>query len=1239
MLAGSGGELIIQNFSSGTFSLGSYVGPSSALTVSGTGNVSLNGAMVFTSASNTITVDTNSGSTVVNGGITLFSTVVAPTTAAATITNNGSSALTINGGVSYAPGATSNAVAFNANGSGGINVNGPIVFTTVGAIVNGVSVPAPTSLTNGGTGTGGVTTGFASTITLTGTGFTLTNTAPAAFTLNGAVTANAVPIVITNNGGTLTQTGLITFTNGNSVTFSGSGFTNVAGGITFAGALPASIVNNGTGTAAISDGTFTTASALTLVNATTITNNSSGSLVIEAAVTANANFITINGSGTGAVNIPSLITFTAAQAVSITNSPALFTTTLGGITLTAAGAGAGVNTFFLNNNASTPLTVSGVVTVAAGNNVTIGGTGSGAVTNGQFPAGLAFAVSSTLLNAPTGATNFTTTLGGITLAGNNSYLTLTNNASTTLTITNSVNFTGAIGANLVINGTGTTAISGVVNFSVAGVFNNQPLVYSITNAPTGGTGTTISGPIVLGYSTTITNNASTALNISGVISNGFNINPVTANTLTINGTGTTNISGQIGLGYGGLTVGGGATVNLSGTAANGPNTYLGATTISQGTLAVTYNAGVSSALISSASALSIGAGTLSLTGASNTASIQILGNLTVAGGPAAITLAPTGSGQMNLTLGNAWTRSTGATLNITAPASTSLTSSPTNTNQIIGGWAVFNGTDWASNFNSISSPSVFQSTVGALAASNYTPNAGTWLAANNLQYTSNTGVTITTGLVANSIQFTTPTGASTTVTLGGGGAYTLNSGGILVSSAVGSANTTIALTTAESIGAVSGDLIIQNYSTGVFTLSAKVAANAAGITFGGTGSTTVSGAVAFTAAGAFTNNTTGSAAVTLSAPTLTLNGALAINDFGSGSFTISSAIAAGTNTITIVGPGSGAIALSGGISYSGAANFVNNNTFATTTLGNVALGGLLTISGAGNTTVGGASVISGATFGLTMAGTGTLTFNGTTLSTYSGTTTVAGGGTLAVNFANASSPTGGLIGNNAGLLNLGATAPGFGGTISFTAQNNIASKQTLGNLTVAGGASTIALNNSGTGTMTLQLGTTWTHVAGGTLNITGNGILASNVTGSKRRRGAQRLDHRQRFRFRHGHWRQRRGHARLHRGADECHCLGGDGARRDRPQLYEPNHDSRRRQCVRQQHQAGRFGRRSSRRCIPRSGHDHQHRRHSHFQFHWRQCPASASARSPTQCRPHRAANYSSRISTRRHWVCLHWPH
>ncbi len=147
------------------------------------------------------------------------------------------------------------------------------------------------------------------------------------------------------------------------------------------------------------------------------------------------------------------------------------------------------------------------------------------------------------------------------------------------------------------------------------------------------------------------------------------------------------------------------------------------------------------------------------------------------------------------------------------------------TNNLLGGWATWNGTDWASGSGT------------AVVSFNGTYTSDTWAANNNTDVTMSSAPT--SGSTTYSLRFNTAGAYTLTLT----GTNVITSGGILVTSGVGANSSTITGGTLE--GASSSDLVINNFNTaGGLTIASIIANNTAAtvLTVTGPGTTTLTSA-------------------------------------------------------------------------------------------------------------------------------------------------------------------------------------------------------------------------------------------------------------------------------------------------------------------------------------------------------------------------------------------------------------
>ena len=219
-----------------------------------------------------------------------------------------------------------------------------------------------------------------------------------------------------------------------------------------------------------------------------------------------------------------------------------------------------------------------------------------------------------------------------------------------------------------------------------------------------------------------------------------------------------------------------------------------------------------------------GPGTLTVNG--NVTSSAAASDIRAQGG--VLSFASTATTSSNSTMVSQ--RSVGGILRVASGASVK-TNADTNTNGIMGGWAVFNGTDWAQVNGAGTAISAY--------AGGYVSD--TWASGNNTDVT--TSSTPASGSTTNSLRFNAA--AANTLTLAG--ANTIESGGILVTSNVGANNTSI--TGGTLAGANTKDLVIHQLNTGgTLTIGSIIANNtgATALTVAGPGTTILSSANTYT---------------------------------------------------------------------------------------------------------------------------------------------------------------------------------------------------------------------------------------------------------------------------------------------------------------------------------------------------------------------------------------------------------
>ena len=368
---------------------------------------------------------------------------------------------------------------------------------------------------------------------------------------------------------------------------------------------------------------------------------------------------------------------------------------------------------------------------------------------------------------------------------------------------------------------------------------------SFTNAgPASGTAPTIT---LTGNQLEFVTNSSSAtptltFNTTGTIKPTIDIqnNLLLTNNLGVAATTDGKLSGVIS-GAGGLTKTGAGKLTLT-----GANTYTGTTTVNVGTLSLDFAAaGAPTTNIinntANSSGLSLGGGTLSITGKNAGTTSQTFASTFLNSGASTITLIQNGSTSTTIDLA-AITRNTGATLNFSAAPvvagpliakATNTNNNNDNTNGIIGAWAT-SGNNWIQS-NGSGSLRAFQGQSGVAETG--------WLntGVQNLINTGATPYTLTNNRSLNTHNLTSTTAS---VALGNFN-YTLN--GLMASAASGSATISTSGTGKLVIGSTS-ELIIVG-STPAINISAPIAnngLNASSVTFSAAGTLTLSGANSYT---------------------------------------------------------------------------------------------------------------------------------------------------------------------------------------------------------------------------------------------------------------------------------------------------------------------------------------------------------------------------------------------------------
>ena len=447
-----------------------------------------------------------------------------------------------------------------------------MITVHAGDLING----ANNSITAGGITMGGALNGGGN-LSLNGT-VTISaalggTTALGSLNVTGPVVlnANVTTSGVQNYNGTVQLGGARTLT-GSTVTLGtitgGGNALTIAGNAVLAGGSGIGALQiNGTGNTAVINGNITATTSVTI--------NATGTATI------NAN-ITTTGTGTpqryyGPVVLGANVTFTAPA-----NSTVRFDGTVNSDgtarSLTVATA---ILRFSALVGNTAPLST--VTATGAGNHrLVVGVTTTGNQTYGIVRLGNT-ANTSVTLAAGTGTITFNGTIGS------------NNTTAHALTVTSgNVVFSGAVGVNgnpistLTVNGTGTTTIGAVVNYTTSVAINSTGTANINANVTTTGTaGQIYTGPVALGGNITFTGTANSTVRFASTV----NSNNATARSLTVT-TANARFDGTVGSTANPIT-----SVSVAGTSAinanittTGAQTYTGAVTLGAN-VDLTANAG------------------------------------------------------------------------------------------------------------------------------------------------------------------------------------------------------------------------------------------------------------------------------------------------------------------------------------------------------------------------------------------------------------------------------------------------------------------------------------------------------------------------------------------------------------------------------------------------------------------------------------------------------------------------
>ncbi|MBZ9846364.1 autotransporter-associated beta strand repeat-containing protein, partial [Mesorhizobium sp. CA5] len=738
---------------------------------------------------------------------------------------------------------------------------------------------------------------------------------------------------------------------------------------------------------------------------------------------------------------------------------------------------------------------SGVVKVGTlangGVNSSLGAGTSIAFTSGTLSYTGAGASSNRALSVSGASTVSNDGSGALTLSG-----TTTLNAGSTLTFGGS--YAGADNAlSGVISGTGTLASSGAATWVLTGA-NTR------TGAITVNGGTLRAGSAsAFGTVTNVTVNG-------GILDlNGNNLAPTSLNgtggavamgsgNLTLNlGTGVTNTYGGSITGTGGsLTKLGAGTLTLT-----GASTYTGATTIGGGTLALDFSpaGGPTSGIISGSSPLVMNGGTLTVKGAAGETNLQSFGGLTITTGNNTVSATSGAGGSTTVSLG-AITR-TGGLANFVLPTAGAIATS--NADGALGGWATVNGSDYAK---------VVGGNIVAFTAADYVnqDNASLWQAnqilsdaggAANTPFFNTVGASIQIG----GLQYTAA--ANSTVTVASGQTLGVD-GTIIVAPSVGAANQTI--TGGSMTGTLGGGVLgVQQNGTGTFTIASTIVDNTGivGFSKAGTGKVVLSGSNTYTGAttvsqgtlsinsvanggvaSAIGASTSASSNLMIQGATLEYTGPSASTDRG---FTLARSGATTSGTINVTNAAAN-LSFSGQVVSPDGANFIKDGA------------GTLTLAGGNNnytgtTTVNGGTLAvttlangginssigasSNASTSLVLQNGGKLGYIGATASTNRGFTLGAGGGGIDVIGGTALTMSGTAAGAGS-LTKTGAGSLVLSGTNTYTGGTTVnAGILRAGSAQAFGGDAA----GAGAGAMTVA--------SGATVDLAGNSVFVGGLNG------------------------------------------------------------------------------------------------------------------------------------------------
>ena len=708
-------------------------------------------------------------------------------------------------------------------------------------------------------------------------------------------------------------------------------------------------------------------------------------------------------------------------------------------------------------------------------NGTLGYTGDGDGSNRNFSSD----GNSTLRNDGTGALALGGTMAFVN--GGTDNLTLGGSYAGTNTWSGALSNTG----NVVMDGAGEWVLSGANTYAGTTTVRSGTL----TAGSAGAFGAS-RGFIVNGGTLDLNDQDITAPSLAGT---GGTVD-LGSGTLSLrSATGTSSYAGNI-TGTGGLTKLGASTQTLT-----GANTYTGATTVGGGTLALDFGGAGAPAgdIISAASSLNLGGGTLLVRGAAG-ASTQAFNGLNVTAGNNRINATAASGGTLQLQVGDI--NRTGGLVDFGINAGASIAT--TEAQGPLGGWATVNGTDYA------------QVTGGLITAFTDYANkddASTWLTGDIVSDEGgnpNTAYfgTVNGNVALGGLKYTAL--ANSIVNVGAGNTLGVD-GNIIVAPGVGGAVQRIQGGSITG-GAAGSPLGVLQNSGGTFIIDSTIVDNggATSFTVGGTGT----GRVVLSGANTYTGSTTVSGGILSFDSVANAGTASAIGASGSdasnlvfenGTLRYTGDTASTDRGFTLVNGGpSRTIQVDGtaNVTFGGVVTSPDDAGFTKTGSGTLTLAngandfiGAVTVSG-GELSVGtladggqasGIGAGSSDPASLTLVGGGSLQYTGAATSTGRGFTLGGGLGRIDVAPAATTLTVGGNVVGGGALYKDGDGTLVLSGTNTYTGGNTVtAGTLRAGSNQAFGGIA----NGTGAGTMTVD--------SGATLDLDGHTVWVGGLYGA-----------------------------------------------------------------------------------------------------------------------------------------------